>query len=112
MNEPEVSAVNSATIKVEIPASLRLHASISGDRVIALLVPQPATLGIVLEALEAQFPALRGTLRDPATQARRAFIRFFACGEDISLTPLDHPLPEPVMTGRESLLIVGAIAGG
>lgn len=112
MNSSQAVTVNSATIRIEIPASLRLHASIAGDRVMALAVLQPATLARVIDALEAQFPALHGTLRDPATQARRAFIRFFACGEDISHAPLDHPLPEPVMTGREPLLIVGAIAGG
>lgn len=112
MNGPEAVHAAAVVIRVEIPASLHLHASISGDRVIPLVVQQPATLFSVIDALEAQFPVLHGTLRDPVTQARRAFIRFFACGEDISHQPLDHLLPEAVVSGREPLLIVGAIAGG
>ncbi len=72
----------------------------------------PVTLGALLDALEAQYPVLRGTLRDHVTKERRAFIRFFACGEDLSLEPASAPLPDAVATGAEPFRIVGAMAGG
>ena len=72
----------------------------------------PATLGSALDALEALYPALRGTIRDQATKQRRPFMRYFACGEDLSLEPLDLPLPAAVLTGAEPLRVVGAMAGG
>ena len=70
------------------------------------------TLGSVLDALEAEYPVLRGTIRDHGTLRRRAFLRFFACEQDISLDSPDAPLPEPVASGAEPLMVVGAIAGG
>jgi hypothetical protein len=75
-------------------------------------VEDPATIGSVLDALEARYPMLRGTIRDQVTKERRPFIRFFACGEDLSLEPLDALLPDEVATGAEPLRIVGAMAGG
>ena len=99
-------------ILVELPAALRLHAGIVGHAPIALAVEPPVTLNSVIIALEAAHPALRNTLRDPATGKRRALVRFFACGADISHQPLDSALPEAIAEGREPLLILGAIAGG
>jgi hypothetical protein len=81
-------------------------------REIELPVSGPATLGSALDALEASYPALRGTIRDQATKERRPFMRYFACGEDLSLEPLDSPLPAAVVTGAEPLRVVGAMAGG
>ena len=72
----------------------------------------PVTLGSVLDVLEAHYPVLRGTIRDHVTQQRRPFLRFFACGQDISHEPLDDPLPDAIVSGVEPLLIIGAIAGG
>jgi len=97
-------------IRVELPAHLRTLAQIAGA--VELEIAPPATLGSVLDALEARYPPLRGTLRDPVTRQRRPFIRFFANAEDLSHQPLDAPLPEAVARGQEPLLIVGAIAGG
>jgi hypothetical protein len=79
---------------------------------VQLDVAGPVTQRAVIDALEAAFPALRGTIRDPATQRRRPFIRFFACEDDLSLEPPDAPLPEAVVSGREPLHVVGAMAGG
>jgi sulfur-carrier protein len=75
-------------------------------------VPGPATVGAVLDALEARYPVLRGTVRDHVTLKRRPFVRFFACKEDLSLEPADTPLPEAVVRGEEPFLIIGAMAGG
>ncbi len=99
-------------IQVELPAALRLHADIVSHDPIALAVEPPVTLASVITALEAAHPALRNTLRDPATGKRRTLVRFFACGTDISHQPLDAALPEAIAQGREPLLILGAIAGG
>ncbi len=77
-----------------------------------LEVMNPVTINSVLDALEAKYPALRGTIRDHGTLKRRPFIRFFACKEDLSLEPPETPLPETVVSGAEPLLIVGAMAGG
>jgi hypothetical protein len=79
---------------------------------VKLDVAGPVTQRSVLDALEARYPMLRGTIRDQATQQRRAFLRFFACEEDLSNEPLDAPLPERVATGAEPYLVVGAMAGG
>lgn len=98
-------------IRVALPHHLRTLAGLAAVEV-ELEVKDPATPGAVLDVLEARFPMLRGTIRDPATGQRRPFLRFFACEEDLSLQPLDRPLPEPVASGREPLLIVGAVAGG
>lgn len=97
-------------IRVVLPTHLRGLANI--DREIEVQVESPATLGLVLDALEARYPALRGTIRDHVTKQRRPFIRFFACGEDLSHEPQDAPLPEQVATGAEPLRVVGAMAGG
>jgi hypothetical protein len=79
---------------------------------VTLEVEDPVTLRRVLDALEAQYPVLRGTIRDHDTQQRRAFLRFFACEEDLSHESVDALLPEAVRTGKEPLLVIGAIAGG
>ncbi len=97
-------------IRVELPAHLRTLARTG--REVRLDVPGPATLASVLDALEAAYPMLRGTIRDQTTGRRRPFVRFFACERDLSHEPPDAPLPEPVATGAEPLLIVGAMAGG
>lgn len=98
------------TVRVQLPAHLRTLARV-GDE-IALDVAGPPTLGAVLDALEAQFPVLQGAIRDYGTHKRRAFIRFFACEQDMSHEPYDTHLPDAVVRGIEPLLIVGAIAGG
>jgi len=97
-------------IRVELPAHLRTLAQVSSE--IKLDVEGPATLSAVLDALEARYPMLRGTIRDHVTRQRRPFLRFFACEEDLSHEPPDAPLPEAVVSGAEPLLIIGAIAGG
>jgi sulfur-carrier protein len=97
-------------IRVVLPHHLRTLAQV--DKEVALALDGPASIAAVLDALEAQFPALQGTIRDHATRQRRPFIRFFACGLDLSHEPADEPLPEPVVTGAEPLRIVGAMAGG
>ena len=97
-------------IRVELPANLRTLAGVG--REVQLQVDGPATQRSLLDALEAQYPALRGTVRDARTKKRRPMLRFFACEEDLSDESLDAPLPEPVATGKEPYLIVGAIAGG
>ncbi|GAC1551198.1 MAG: MoaD/ThiS family protein [Vulcanimicrobiaceae bacterium] len=97
-------------ICVELPAHLRALARVSGD--VRLEIDGPATLRSVLDAIETQYPALRGTMRDQNTQLRRPFVRFFACRVDLSHASPDAPLPAAVTSGAEPLLIVGAMAGG
>ena len=97
-------------IKVVLPRNLQILASTG--RVVELDVPAPVTQRTILDALEARYPALRGTVRDQVTKKRRPMIRFFACEEDISDVSPDAPMPEPVASGKEQLLIIGAIAGG
>jgi sulfur-carrier protein len=97
-------------IRVVLPAHLRTLAHVDGE--VALDVEGQVTQRSVLDALEARYPMLRGTIRDQITQKRRAFVRFFACQEDLSHEPPDAPLPDAVATGAEPLMIVGAIAGG
>ena len=97
-------------IVVALPAHLRTLAQVSGA--ISLDVPDPVTQRAVLDALEAAYPALLGTIRDRATGQRRAFIRFFACGEDLSDESPDAPLPGEVVAGRQPYRVVGAMAGG
>ena len=97
-------------IRVVLPAHLRTLARVDGE--VKIHVADPVTTRAVLDALEAEYPALRGTIRDQATHRRRAFIRFFACQEDVSHEAPDAPLPEAVATGAEPLLVVGAMAGG
>jgi sulfur-carrier protein len=97
-------------IRVVLPAHLRILARVEGE--VALEVAGAVTQRTVLDALEARYPALRGTLRDYATQQRRPFVRFFACQEDLSRESPDAPLPDTVAAGTEPFLVVGAIAGG
>jgi molybdopterin synthase sulfur carrier subunit len=97
-------------IRVVLPAHLRTLAKV-GDEVRVEVAP-PVTQGAVLDALEAHYPVLRGAIRDHGTRKRRAFIRYFACGEDLSHEPPDAPLPDAVATGAEPFLVIGAIAGG
>ena len=97
-------------IRVVLPPHLRTLAGVDGD--VELQVEDPVTLRSVLDALEASHPVLRGTIRDHATRQRRAFLRFFACGEDLSHEPPDTPLPDAVARGDEPLFVIGAIAGG
>jgi hypothetical protein len=97
-------------IRVMLPAHLRKLAHV--DREVRVEVAAPVTQRSILDALEASYPMLRGTIRDQVTHRRRAFLRFFACEEDLSHEPPDAVLPEPVAMGKEPLLIVGAMAGG
>jgi molybdopterin synthase sulfur carrier subunit len=97
-------------IRVVLPHHLRTLARV-GDEV-QLQFDGPATLRSVLDALEAKYPTLRGTIRDHVTQQRRPLVRFFVCGEDVSHEPLDTPLPDAVATGAEPFFVMGAIAGG
>jgi molybdopterin converting factor small subunit len=97
-------------IRVVLPAHLRTLALV--DREVELDVSGEVTQRSVIDALEARYPALRGTLRDPATQKRRAFVRFFACEDDLSHELPDAPLPDAVATGAEPFIVVGAMAGG
>src|SRR5436853_7830596 len=97
-------------IRVELPAHLRTLAQVGGE--VTLDVDGPVTLRSVLDALEARYPMLRGTIRDQVTQQRRPFLRFFACEEDLSHEPPDAPLPDAVASGKEPFIIIGAIAGG
>ena len=97
-------------IRVVLPAHLRTLARVDGE--VKLDVAGPVTLRAVLDALEASYPMLRGTIRDHVTQQRRAFVRFFACEEDLSHEPADAALPDAVAKGAEPFLIVGAMAGG
>ena len=97
-------------IRVVLPVHLRTLAKVNGE--VELDVEGEATQRSVLDALEARYPMLRGTIRDHATHQRRAFLRFFACGEDLSHEQPDAPLPAPVAAGDEPFLIVGAMAGG
>lgn len=106
----EGSKTGSATVRVALPFHLRNLARVEGDAL--LEVSAPVTIRAVLDALEARYPMLRGTIRDYGTGKRRAFLRFFACEEDWSLESPDKPLPETIATGKEPLLILGAIAGG
>jgi len=97
-------------IRVTLPAHLRKLAHVEGE--VKLHVEGRATQCSILDALEAHYPMLRGTIRDQVTQRRRAFVRFFACGEDLSHEPPDAALPDAVASGAEPFMIVGAIAGG
>jgi molybdopterin synthase sulfur carrier subunit len=97
-------------IRVVLPAHLRKLARVDGE--VKLDVEGQITQRSVLDALETQYPMLRGTIRDHVTQKRRAFVRFFACGQDLSHEAPDAPLPDAVATGAEPFMIVGAIAGG
>jgi hypothetical protein len=97
-------------IRVQLPYHLRNLARIDGE--VSLEVAAPVTQQTVLDALEHRYPMLRGTIRDHVTHRRRAMLRFYACERDITLEPPNAPLPEPIASGAEPLLIIGAIAGG
>src|SRR3954470_14228648 len=97
-------------IRLVLPAHLRTLAQVNGE--VNLDVDGPATQRSVLDALEARYPVLRGTIRDHVSQRRRPFLRFFACEEDLSLERPDDPLPDAVAAGAEPFLVVGAVAGG
>ena len=97
-------------IRVEIPYHLRTLAKIDGE--VALEIAAPITQRSVLDALEARYPMLRGTIRDHTTKERRAFLRYFACNQDVSLDSPDAPLPAAIVSGAEPFLVIGAIAGG
>jgi molybdopterin converting factor small subunit len=97
-------------IRVALPAHLRTLARVSDE--VQLDVPGRVSQRTVLDALEASYPMLRGTIRGHVTKERRAFVRFFACGEDLSHEPPDAPLPEAVATGAEPFVVLGAMAGG
>jgi len=97
-------------IRVVIPFHLRTLARVDGD--VELDAGSHPTVASVLDALEAKYPVLKGTVRDHVTLKRRPFIRFFACKEDLSLEPADTPLPEEIISGEEPFLIIGAMAGG
>lgn len=97
-------------IRVTLPAHLRNLAKVDGE--VQLDVDGPPTQRTVLDALESRYPSLRGTIRDTTTQQRRAFVRFFACEQDLSHDSPDDPLPGEVVSGREPFMVIGAMAGG
>jgi sulfur-carrier protein len=97
-------------IRVVLPQHLRTLAGVEGE--VSLDAEGPPTQRTVLDALEASYPTLRGTIRDHSTAKRRDFIRFFACGQDITLEPVDDPLPDEVASGAEPFRVVAAMAGG
>lgn len=97
-------------IRVELPAHLRALAQVGSEA--KLIIEGQVTQRSVIDALEARYPMLRGTIRDHVTQQRRPFVRFFACGQDLSHESPDALLPEPIASGAEPFLIIGAIAGG
>jgi sulfur-carrier protein len=97
-------------IRVTLPVHLRRLARVDGE--VHLEIPGPVTQRSVLDALEARYPVLRGTIRDHVTQQRRPFVRFFACEHDLSHEPPDTPLPDAVAMGAEPFLVIGAMAGG
>jgi hypothetical protein len=97
-------------IRVILPAHLKNLAKVSGE--VQLEIPGPVTRGAVLDAIESRYPMLLGTIRDRQTGKRRAFIRFYACEEDLSNEPTDAPLPDRVVKGEEPFIILGAMAGG
>ena len=97
-------------IRVQLPQHLRTLAGVNGE--VQLEVAAPATIGSTLDAIDAKFPMLRGTIRDHGTLKRRPFVRFFACKEDLSMEPPETKLPAAVVNGEEPLMIIGAMAGG
>jgi sulfur-carrier protein len=97
-------------IRVQLPQHLRTLAKIQGE--VQLEIEGPVTQRSILDALEVRYPMLKGTIRDHVTQQRRAFMRFFACEEDLSHESPDSPLPDAVVNGKEPFLVIGAIAGG
>jgi molybdopterin synthase sulfur carrier subunit len=102
--------VTGAVIRVRLPAHLRTLAGLPDE--VPVEVPGTVTIGAVLDALEARYPVLEGTIRDRATRARRPFVRYFACEEDLSHDPAGTRLPAPVVSGAEPFIVLGAMAGG
>jgi molybdopterin synthase sulfur carrier subunit len=102
--------MNGHMIRVILPSHLRTLAHAGSE--VTLDIAGPVTQRSILDTLEAHYPMLRGTIRDHDTQQRRAFLRFFACGEDMSHEPPDAPVPEAVATGKEPFIVMGAVAGG
>ena len=98
------------TVRVLLPAHLRVLAGVEGE--VRVEIDGPVTISTVMDAVEAAYPMLGGTVRDHVTRERRAFLRFFACEQDLSHQPTDAPLPAAVVDGREPLLVIGAVAGG
>ena len=105
-----MSLTSSVAVRVVLPAHLRTLAQVDGE--VRVGVTGPVTQASVLDALEARYPMLRGAIRNHGTLKRRAFIRFFACSQDLSHEPPDAPLPEEVARGVEPFLVIGAVAGG
>ena len=97
-------------IRVMLPAHLRTLARVEGE--VSVQVAEPVTPQAIVDALETQFPSLRGTIRDHATRKRRPLVRFFACEQDISHDSPDTPVPDAIVNGKEPFLIIGAMAGG
>jgi molybdopterin synthase sulfur carrier subunit len=113
MHNSELETSNSELafmVRIHLPYHLRTIAKVTGE--VSLDVPAPVTQRSVLDALEATYPALRGTIRDHDTQKRRAFVRFFACQLDLSNEDPDAPLPDAIARGEEPYLVIGALAGG
>lgn len=102
--------VSTAVIRVRLPHHLRILANVGSE--VKVEVEGETTVRSVLNALELKFPMLRGTIREHVTQERRPFLRYFACGEDVSHDSPDDPLPDKVVSGKEPLIVLGAIAGG
>lgn len=102
--------MTSARVRIELPAHLRTLADVGHE--VTVEVEGSVTLRASMDALEARYPMLCGTIRDQVTQQRRPFLRFFACEQDLSHEPPDTPLPEAVVSGKEPLIVLGAIAGG
>ena len=99
------------TPRIDLPLHLLRLANIQSHE-FSLDIPAPATIASTIDAIEARYPMLRGAIRDHVTRERRPFLRFFVCAEDWSHLPTDTPLPDPILTAREPLIILGAIAGG
>jgi molybdopterin converting factor small subunit len=97
-------------IRVVLPAHLRTLAGVNGE--VKVEVPAPVTLAAVVEALEAGYPMLRGTIRDHETMKRRPMVRYYACQEDVSHEPTDTPLPADIVSGKEPFIVLGAMSGG
>jgi sulfur-carrier protein len=97
-------------VRIALPAHLRTLARVDGE--VEIEVSAPVTVESALAALEARFPMLNGTIREHGTGRRRAYMRYFACGRDISHDPVGDPLPEPIVRGEEPLIVIGAISGG
>ncbi|HLI43178.1 MAG TPA: MoaD/ThiS family protein [Acidimicrobiales bacterium] len=105
-----MTSTPAAVVRIVLPAHLKTLAGLSGET--QLEVARPVTQRAVIDAIEDTYPVLRGTIRDLATMERRKFVRFFACGEDLSHEPPDAPLPEAVAAGHEPFVVIGAMAGG